>query len=83
MRTTLIAAVSALLLMAGSAGAEMGGPGGATTPRGGSPGMTPAPAAKQPIPDPTKQEDVLQIKGAAVYGSDGKKIGNVSTCQRC
>lgn len=77
-RTTWIAAASALALLAAPALSQ-------TTPGGGTPrspgglGTPPAAAQKQPQPDPMKQEDVSQIKGAAVYGSDDKKIGSVST----
>lgn len=75
MRKTLIATVSALALLAAPALAQT--PGGA--PRSaGSPAAT-QPAPKPPQPDPMKQEDVSQIKGAAVYGSDDKKIGSIST----
>ncbi len=77
MRKTVIAAASALALLAMPALGQMTSPGGA--PRGGgSPGAT-QPAPKQPMPDPMKQEDVSQIQGAAVYGSDDKKIGSIST----
>jgi sporulation protein YlmC with PRC-barrel domain len=30
-------------------------------------------------PDPLKMEDVSRVKGAAVYGSDNKKLGSVTT----
>lgn len=77
-RTSLIAAVASLALLATPALAQTGAPGGA--PQGGG-GLGAAPSATQtrPKPDPLRQEDVSQIKGAAVYGSDGKKIGEVST----
>ena len=76
MRTSLIAAVAALALLAGPALAQTTSPGGAPTRPGAG---TPPAAAPKPMPDPMKQEDVLQIKGSAVYGSDEKKIGSVST----
>ena len=76
MRTSLIAAVSALALLAGPALAQTTSPGGAARPAGNPPAAVPAP---KPMPDPLKQEDVSQIKGSAVYGSDDKKIGSVST----
>jgi sporulation protein YlmC with PRC-barrel domain len=76
MRTSLIAAVSALALLAGPALAQTTSPGGAARPAGSPPAAAPAP---KPLPDPMKQEDVSQIKGSAVYGSDDKKIGSVST----
>jgi sporulation protein YlmC with PRC-barrel domain len=75
MRTSLIATVSALALLAGPALAQTTSPGGAR-PGGAPAASTPAP---KPLPDPMKQEDVSQIKGSAVYGSDDKKIGSVST----
>jgi sporulation protein YlmC with PRC-barrel domain len=76
MRTSLIAAVSAVALLAGPALAQTTSPGGAARPAGNPPAAAPAP---KPMPDPMKQEDVSQIKGSAVYGSDDKKIGSVST----
>ena len=74
MRTSLIATVAALALLAGPALAQTTSPGGAAPPAGSPPA-----AAPKPMPDPMKQEDVSQIKGSAVYGSDDKKIGSVST----
>ena len=74
MRKSLIPAVAALALLAGPALAQTTSPGG-TRPSTGAP---PA-AAPKPMPDPLKQEDVSQIKGSAVYGSDDKKVGSVST----
>src|SRR5229473_1996137 len=58
------------LLVAASALAQTTSPGAGTN--------TPAAAQTQKA-DPLKQEDVSQIKGATVYGSDDKKIGRVST----
>ena len=77
MRTSLIAAVSALALLAGPALAQTTSPGGGagTRPSTTPPAAAPAP---KPLPDPMKQEDVSQIKGSAVYDSDDKKIGSVS-----
>jgi hypothetical protein len=72
MRTTWISVASVLALVAGPALAQTTG-----APRDPS---TPAPAAaKQAQPDPLKQEDVSQIKGAVVYGGDNKKIGSIAT----
>jgi hypothetical protein len=72
MRTTWIPVASVLALLAGPALAQTTG-----VPRDPS---TPAPtAAKQAQLDPLKQEDVSQIKGAAVYGGDNKKIGSITT----
>jgi sporulation protein YlmC with PRC-barrel domain len=78
-RTTLLAAAAALALLATPAVAQTSAPGGATRPGTSSLGATPTPAQAKPKPDPLHQEDVSEIKGAAVYGSDGKKIGDVST----
>jgi sporulation protein YlmC with PRC-barrel domain len=75
MRTSVIAAVSALALFAAPSLAQTTSPGAAPRTPGAS---MPAPQ-KQPQPDPMKQEDVSQIKGAAVYGSDDKKIGSIDT----
>jgi PRC-barrel domain len=79
MRRNLLVAASALSLFAAPALAQTTSPGASTTPRSSGAG-TNAPAAAQTTPkaDPLKQEDVSQIKGAAVYGSDDKKIGTVS-----
>ena len=75
MRTSLIAVVSALALFAAPAFGQTNPSGAVRTPGA----TTPAAPQKQPQPDPMKQEDVSQIKGAAVYGSDDKKIGSVDT----
>jgi sporulation protein YlmC with PRC-barrel domain len=74
MRTSLMGAVAVLALLAGPAVAQTTSPGG-TRPSTSAP---PA-AAPKPMPDPMKQEDVSQIKGSAVYGSDDKKVGSIST----
>ena len=68
------AVVAALALLAGPALAQTTSPGGARPGTG-----APPQAAPKPMPDPMKQEDVSQIKGSAVYGSDDKKLGSVST----
>jgi hypothetical protein len=75
MRTMWITAVSAMALLAAPALAQQTAPGGTAR----SPSATAPAAQSQPKPDPMKQEDVSQIKGAAVYGSDDKKIGSVDT----
>ena len=72
-----IAAVAALGLMAASASAQM-------TPSPSQPRNTNAPATaaaqpSRPAPNPLAQEDVSKIDGTAVYGSDDKKIGSIST----
>jgi sporulation protein YlmC with PRC-barrel domain len=79
MRTGIIAVASVVALLAGSAMAQTspgsGGPG--ARPPGGATSQ-PAPA-KQPVVNPLTAEDVTKIKGTNVYGSDDKKIGDVST----
>ncbi|HUC68124.1 MAG TPA: PRC-barrel domain-containing protein [Stellaceae bacterium] len=75
-RTSLLAAVSALALLAGPALAQTANPGaGPSRSLGGPP---PATTQQAPKPNPLKQEDVTQITGTAVYGSDNKKIGTVN-----
>ena len=73
----LLAGISVLALLAGPVLAQS--PGTTTRSPGGTANST-APAAppKQPAPDPMKQEDVSKIKGSAVYGSDGKKLGSIA-----
>jgi hypothetical protein len=73
-RTSLLAAVSALALLAGPALAQTASPGAGPSRSLGGP---PATAQQAPKPNPLKQEDVTQIAGTAVYGSDNKKIGTV------
>ena len=77
MRMSLLAA-SALALLAVPALAQTT-PGGAPPRSSSGPGATPPAATVAPKPDPLKQEDVAQIKGSAVYGSNDTKIGSVST----
>jgi sporulation protein YlmC with PRC-barrel domain len=76
MRLSVIATVSALALLGAPAFAQTtsspGMPGG--HPSGGS-----ATTSTQHAADPLKQEDVSQIKGASVYGSDRQKIGTITT----
>ena len=77
MRKLPIATMAALGLMATAASAQMSP---ATQPR--SPATAPATATAQPsrpAPNPLAQQDVSKIEGTAVYGSDDKKIGRVST----
>jgi hypothetical protein len=72
MRTTWISAASVLALLAGPALGQTTG-----APRDLS---SPAPTTTtRAQPDPLKQEDVSQIKGAVVYGGDNKKIGSIAT----
>jgi hypothetical protein len=83
MRTKLITAASALVLMAApvlaqttpSQAPRSTPPAATTTP----PAAPPAAAVRTPAPDPLKMEDVSKINGTTVYGSDDSKIGSVST----
>jgi sporulation protein YlmC with PRC-barrel domain len=81
MRFTLIATVSALALLAAPVLAQTNAPGspGSSGSRSLGTGSTPSVTQHAPAPDPLKQEDVSQIKGASVYGSDSQKIGTVAT----
>src|SRR5579885_3681391 len=90
MRVSMIAVASALALFAGGALAQsnttpsggMTATPGTTAPKSTAPGSTagaPAATPRAPAPDPMTMEDVSQIKGSSVYGSDDKKIGDVST----
>jgi sporulation protein YlmC with PRC-barrel domain len=76
-RTSLMAAAATLALLTAPALAQTTSPGGARP----SPGSLAAPAAapSRPTPNPLMQSDVSQIKGSAVYGTDGKKIGTIAT----
>jgi len=78
MRTIAMAAVSALLL-SGTAFAQT--PSTSTSPgtHPASPGTArPAAAAPRPTPDPLKQENVSDIEGKSVYGSNNESLGSVS-----
>jgi len=89
MRSRLIIAASVLGLLAGPALAQSSSspappagaaPGGVTRTSPTTPPGAPATApAARPAPDPLTMEDTAGIKGSAVYGSDDKKIGSVST----
>jgi sporulation protein YlmC with PRC-barrel domain len=72
-----IVAAAAIGLMAASASAQTTTATGQPRPPG-APASTAA-AKPAPAPNPLAQEDVSKIEGAAVYGSDDKKIGSVST----
>ncbi|HZT50380.1 MAG TPA: PRC-barrel domain-containing protein [Stellaceae bacterium] len=78
MRVMPIMAAGLFALASATATAQTTTPGAGTPPRTGSAAGAPA-AAKAPAPDPLKDEDVSQVSGSAVYGSDGKKVGSVST----
>jgi sporulation protein YlmC with PRC-barrel domain len=75
MRAISIAAVSALALLTASAQAQSP----ATSPAAPRPGAMAPMRAKVAMQNPLKQEDVSKIEGTSVLGSDGKKIGDVST----
>lgn len=75
-RTTVLAAASALALLAAPALAQTSSSPASPRPMGSPSATRPAP---KPMPDPLKQSDVSQINGSAVYGSDGKKVGTVDT----
>ncbi len=77
MRAISIATVSALALLTASAQAQSP----ATSPAAPRPGATAtAPAhTRVMMKNPLKQEDVSKIEGTSVLGSDGKKIGAIST----
>ncbi len=72
MRAIPIAAFSAVVLLAAASSAQV------TAPR---PATTTPPTAAQPAPkpNPLKAEDVSEITGNSVYGSDDVKLGSVST----
>lgn len=79
MRRNLLVAASALALIAVPALAQTTSPGASNTPRSAGTGTSPSTAPQAaPKADPLKQDDISEIKGAAVYGSDDKKIGSVS-----
>ena len=75
MRAISIAAVAVLAIMTGAASAQTTD--STNTPRPLSPGSTAAPAQRQPALNPLAQQDISNIEGASVYGSDGEKIGRV------
>ena len=81
MRSRLIATVSAVILMAGSAlaqttattpstgAAPSASPRSAAPAPGTSPSMLP-PETRVPAPNPLQREDISGINGSAVYGTD-------------
>jgi hypothetical protein len=80
MRRNLLFAAVALAVFAAPALAQTTSPGASRPPPGAGTGTSPSTTPQAtPKPDPLKQDDVSEIKGAAVYGSDDKKIGNIAT----
>ena len=76
MRRNLLVAASALALFAAPALAQTN----SSAPRSAGGGTSSSSTAQATSKgDPLKQDDVSEIKGAAVYGSDGKKIGSIDT----
>jgi len=76
MRSNLVVAAAALALFAAPALAQTN----SSTSRSAGTGTSPSTTTRAtPKADPLKQDDVSEIKGAAVYGSDGKKIGSIAT----
>jgi sporulation protein YlmC with PRC-barrel domain len=76
MRTIPIAAVATLAILTGAVSAQT--PATPTSPRSAAPGITAAPMQRQ-AQNPLNQEDLANIDGTAIYGSDDSKIGQVST----
>jgi sporulation protein YlmC with PRC-barrel domain len=73
-----------LALLAGpvaftGAQAQTQAPPPSTHPLASSPSAPTATAPRTPMSDPMAQEDLSEVKGSAVFGSDDKKIGSVST----
>jgi len=85
MRFLSIATASVLALTAGAAFAQMSPPSSTSTtpPAATMPGANgiggAAVAPRQPVRNPLTEQDVSQLKGTNVYGSDDKKIGDIST----
>src|SRR5690349_10379247 len=80
MRRNLLVAAAVLALVAAPALAQTTSPGASSTPRSGGTGTSPSTAAKASHKaDPLTQDDISEITGAAVYGSDDKKIGSIAT----
>jgi len=84
MRATSIAIISAAALLSAQAFAQTTPP--ATTAVPPRPATAPAPAGTVPAAtvrtqavNPLTMEDVSKITGTNVYGSDDKKIGDIST----
>jgi sporulation protein YlmC with PRC-barrel domain len=74
-----IAAAAALAMLTVAASAQT--PSSPNGPRPSSPGSAtaPAPIQREPAVNPMTKEDVSNIEGTTVYGSDDSKLGHVST----
>ena len=79
MRVVTYIAAGMFALTASSAFAQTAGTGPGAPPPRSAPAAGAMSAPKAPAVNPLTDEDVSQIKGTDVYGSDGKKIGTVST----
>jgi sporulation protein YlmC with PRC-barrel domain len=79
MRSISMASAAAVALLTVSAYAQSQPPSDTAPSRGTAPSYAPAAAPRAPTPNPLKQEDVSKIQGASVVGSDGAKLGDVST----
>lgn len=77
-QTTIIAGAASLLLLSGAALGQTSAP-QAPQNRPTTIPTTQTQPQLRAAPDPLKMEDVSRVKGAAVYGSDNKKLGSVST----
>src|SRR5690348_817766 len=76
------AAVTAMLALGSTGAWAQSGPGGAAGPsRTTAPAANNAPSSTSstPMKNPLASEDISQIEGNSVAGSDGSKIGSVST----
>lgn len=79
MRVVTYIAAGMFALTASSALAQTAGTGPGAPPLSTSPSAGAPSAPKAPAVNPFTDEDVSQISGTDVYGSDGKKIGTIST----
>jgi sporulation protein YlmC with PRC-barrel domain len=79
MRVVTYIAAGMFALTASSALAQTAGSGPGAPPLSTAPSAGASAAPKAPAVNPFTDEDVSQINGTDVYGSDGKKIGTIST----
>ena len=77
MRATSFLTLSAALLLSTAALAQQTPPPSSTTTHGTAGSVAVAPRA--PATNPLQQADVSKVEGVSVIGSDGKKIGDVTT----